>query len=116
MDYPQIVTLLSTISSLKLVEKVEASVVEHFALGVILDDSLYLLPRTVTFAPVTKVADDQFLKHLDAVFGKAVFKFLLGSNGYWRFSGDYLENLDLDFISDKIPAGKSAPLKPDKVS
>ncbi|GBB93514.1 hypothetical protein RclHR1_21850005 [Rhizophagus clarus] len=60
--------------------------------------------------------DNQFLKHLDAVLGKAVFKFLLGSIEYWQFSGDYLENLNLDFISDRIPAGKSVPLKLDKVS
>ncbi|GES85311.1 hypothetical protein RCL_jg7264.t1 [Rhizophagus clarus] len=41
--------------------------------------------------------NDWFLEHLDAVFGKAVFKFLLESIGYWRFSGDYLESLDLNF-------------------
>ncbi|GBB87099.1 hypothetical protein RclHR1_13560004 [Rhizophagus clarus] len=41
--------------------------------------------------------DDWFLEHLDAVFGKTVFKFLLRSIGYWQFSGDYLKSLDLDF-------------------
>ncbi|GBC10119.1 hypothetical protein RclHR1_09350006 [Rhizophagus clarus] len=72
------------------------------------------MKRRLTFGFLSFL-DNQFLKHLDAVISKVVFKFLLGSIEYWRFSGDYLESLDLDFISNGIPAGKSVPLKPDKV-
>ncbi|GBB84109.1 hypothetical protein RclHR1_10740008 [Rhizophagus clarus] len=78
---------------------------------------IFLDTKLQAFSQISSLElDDQFLEHLDAVFGKTVFKFLLGLIGYWRFSGDYLESLDLDFISDGISAGKLAPLKPDKVS
>ncbi|GET03720.1 hypothetical protein RCL_jg22665.t1 [Rhizophagus clarus] len=59
------------------------------------------------FGFLAKQSDGRFLEHLDAVFGKAVFKFLLGSVGYWRFFRS------LNF-GDRVPEhgipGKSASI------